>query len=257
MQEKVLIYRDYGVGDLRGLEKGLKEYFEPRKMMVEYTDATAIIKENALNENVALFVMPGGAATPFLEKLKVQGNEKIKDYVHQGGHYLGVCAGAYYACTKVAFETDIEPLAIVRNHELLDLVEAEAVGTLHKELGIRPYMKNEASGATVKLKWADDEIHYAHYHGGPKFEALKDGCEVLATYADIKGEPPAIIAQTFGRGRVVLSGVHFEDKGADLKKALHALRVDIKEAARIADELEQNEPSRKQLFDKIMRSIEK
>ena len=104
MTQKVLIYRDYGVGDLGHLEEGLKEYFKQRQVKVDYTDATSIIKGNALNEDVTAFVMPGGAATPFLQKLKVQGNEKIRDYVYQGGHYLGICAGAYYACSKVEFE---------------------------------------------------------------------------------------------------------------------------------------------------------
>ncbi|MBR2299292.1 MAG: hypothetical protein IJ870_01800 [Alphaproteobacteria bacterium] len=252
-----MIYRDYGVGDLSHLEQGIRAYFKPLGLNVGFTDATSIIKENELNEKVFLFVMPGGAATPFLEKLKVQGNDKIRDYVLSGGHYLGVCAGAYYACTKVAFETDIKPLAIARDHELLDLVEAEAVGTLHKEFGIRPYMKNETAGATVRLKWADDEIHFAHYHGGPKFEALEDGCEVLARYQDVDGTPPAVIAKNYGLGRVVLSGVHFEDKGQDLKKALHALRTDIVQASKIADELAKNEASRQRLFNKIMGSIEK
>lgn len=26
------------------------------------------------------------------------------DYVHAGGSYLGLCAGAYYACDRIEFE---------------------------------------------------------------------------------------------------------------------------------------------------------
>ena len=252
MNSTVLIYRDYGVGDLTNLERGLKAYFEPRDVSVDFTDAASILKENVLTSDVLLFVMPGGAATPFLQKLKVQGNDKIREYIYRGGHYLGICAGAYYACSNVEFETDIKPLSIVRNHELLDLIDVSAVGTLHNELRIRPYMKNEASGATVRLKWADDEIHFAHYHGGPKFVSNHANYEVLACYADIEQEPAAIIAKNYGLGRVVLSGVHFEDSGNDLKKALHALRVDFNEAKDNADLLIENEMSRKILFNKIM-----
>ncbi len=257
MRHQVLVYRDYGVGDLKNLERGLRAYFEPKNIKVDFTDAASILKEDILGDDVLLFIMPGGAATPFLQKLKVQGNDKIRKYIANGGHYLGICAGAYYACSKVEFETDVEPLAIVREHELLDLVDVSAVGTLYKELKIRPYMKNESSAATIKLKWADNEIHFAHYHGGPKFVSPKQDYEILARYEDVEHEPAAIIAKDFGLGRVVLSGVHFEDRGEDLKKALHALRVDLKEASKIADLLSQNEASRKILFNKIMSSFSK
>jgi len=257
MRKKVLVYCDYGVGDLTHLTDGLCAYFTSKGKSVELTDATSILKENVLNEDVALFVMPGGAATPFLQKLKVQGNQKIKDYVFSGGHYLGICAGAYYACTRVEFEKDIPALCIIRQNELLNLVDAKAVGTLYKELHIRPYMKNEASSASVRLRWQDSSIHYAHYHGGPKFVGKDEDFEILARYQDIQDEPPAIIAQNYGKGRVVLSGVHFEDRGEDLQKSLHALRIDIREAADIAEVLKENEKSRQMLFDKIMASIER
>jgi len=89
MWQKVLIYRDYGVADLTNLSKALKLYFEPRHIQIDFTDALAILKENVLDENVLLFVMPGGAATPYLHKLHVQGNEKIKAYIEKGGGIFG------------------------------------------------------------------------------------------------------------------------------------------------------------------------
>ena len=254
--KKVLIYQDYGCSDLSNLEKSLQEYFKPRGIAVEFTDASAIIKDNALTEKVSLFVMPGGAATPYLQKLKILGNEKIRDYIMNGGRYLGICAGAYYACNQVEFETDIEQLAIVRNSELLNLIDVAAIGTLHKELSIRPYMKNEASSAVVRLNWHNDnEIYYAHYHGGPKFVSDNQQFEVLASYTDIEKTPPAIIAKDYGKGRVVLSGVHFEDKGQDLARTLHKLRIDYTDAYNIAARLTENENSRQQLFGKIISEL--
>lgn len=254
---KVLIYRDYGVGDLTGLCYGLENYFKPKGIDVEFTDSASIIKEDALKQNVMLFVMPGGAATPFLQKLQTLGNDKIRDYIKEGGNYLGVCAGAYYACTKVLFETDVKELSITRESELLGLIDASAVGTLHDELHIRPYMKNEASAAAVRLKWADDEIHYAHYHGGPKFIGDENHMTVLARYADIKDNPPAIVSSVYKKGYVVLSGVHFEDKGSDLLKTLHHMRLDFDEAKKVADTLVKNEHSRLSLFNKTLALFER
>ena len=152
MRDKILIYRDYGCSDLNALEYGLKEYFEPRGGTVDFTDAAGIIKEGSLNESVLAFFMPGGAGTPFRRKLEVLGNEKIREYVRDGGIYYGICAGAYYACRETVFEEDIPELRIISSCGL-NLVEGRAVGTLYKEFGIRPYAKDAASTAAVNLIW--------------------------------------------------------------------------------------------------------
>ena len=257
MRTKVLIYRDYGVSNLAHLTAELCAYFTPRGKMVDFTDAEAILKKDALDDSVALFVMPGGAATPFIQKLHTLGRQKINNYVQRGGHYLGVCAGAYYACTSVEFERDIPQLAVVTKDDLLNLIDSRAVGTLHKELSIYPYTNNADSGTTVCLKWQDEQTHYVHYHGGPKFLAENAQFEVLARYQDIPDNPPAIIAQNYGQGRVVLSAVHFENKGQDLQKILHGARGNIEKALHTAKILTQHEISRKLLATKIMSALER
>lgn len=258
MRNKVLVYEDYGCASTGSLKKALNGYYAPRGITVETTDAAAIIRQDALNDDVLAFVMPGGAATPYRQKLDVLGNRKIASYVSAGGAYLGICAGAYYACSRVEFETDVPEIAIIRENGLLNLFSAAAVGTLRKELSLRPYAVNEASSAAVELLWrADGEKHTVRYHGGPRFEITDPGAEVLAVYKDIEGMPPAVVGKSFGRGRVVLSGVHMEDMGADLKKAIHALRIDAAEAFAVADGLERKEASRLALFNKIMKALER
>ena len=51
-----------------------------------------------------LLVMPGGADLPYCERLNGRGNAVIDKFVRNGGSYLGLCAGAYYACRFVEFE---------------------------------------------------------------------------------------------------------------------------------------------------------
>lgn len=258
MRNRILIYEDYGCACLNVLEAALREYYGKRGIEVGVVDAASIIRDNALNKNVLAFVMPGGAATPYRQKLKVQGNQKIADYVSNGGAYLGICAGAYYACSRVEFEKGIPELEIVREEGLLGLVDATAVGTLGKDLGIRPYAGSQASAAAVELVWQNDgERHVAHYHGGPRFELRDPQALILAEYAALGGKPPAIVSKKFGRGRVVLSGVHIEDDGLGLQKAIHALRIDVREASAVAAQLMQNEENRYSLFDKVMRSLER
>lgn len=256
MRNKVLIYRDYGCADVTALEQGLREYFVPRGSKVGFTDAAEIIRNNALNEDVLAFFMPGGAGTPYRKKLEVQGNDKIRRYVQNGGIYYGICAGAYYACRKTVFEKDVPELKII-NECGLNLVEGEAIGTLHKELGIRPYAKNAASTAVVELVWRDNEKHLAHYHGGPYFE-LENQSEndVLAVY-NLEAKLPAIIGRRYGKGKVILSGVHFEDSGTELLKAVHNQRLDSEQAEKIARRLSEGEASRQALFNKIMNLSER
>ncbi|OPZ78124.1 MAG: hypothetical protein BWY78_00725 [Alphaproteobacteria bacterium ADurb.Bin438] len=254
--KKVLIYRDYGCSDLTALTKELKGFFEPKGISVDYTDAKSIVHEDALNKDVVAFFMPGGAGTPYRQKLENQGNEKIYDYVKNGGVYFGICAGAYYACKKIEFETDIKELKIVSECGL-DLVEGRAIGTLYKELDLKPFARDANSSAVVRLgvKGEEGEL-VSHYHGGPYFDIVEDGKQKIeATYKDVEGEPPAIISKELGKGLVILSGVHIEDKGEDLKKVIHDKRADKDRAMTIANILIKQEEKRETLFLKMMNKV--
>ena len=169
MRNKVLIYEDYGCADISVLAKELRTYFEPRGCSVGFTDANEIISRNSLNQEVLAFFIPGGASTPYRHKLEVLGNAKIRDYVRQGGVYYGICAGAYYACKQTEFEKDVPESQIIAEYKL-DLLNAKAIGSLYKELNIKPFAKNTDSSAAVELLDEKGDIVVAHYHGGPYFE---------------------------------------------------------------------------------------
>lgn len=251
MRNKILIYKDYGCADVSNLFEELKEYFEPLNCKIEYTDSTDIIKYNSLNNDVLAFFMPGGRGTPYRQKLQVLGNDKIRDYVLNGGIYYGICAGAYYACSQTVFEKDIPQLRIISKCGL-DLINGKAIGTLYKELNILPYDKTAASSTVVNVIWNTGEKYTAHYHGGSYFELNNPSeNEVLAIY-EIEGDKPAIVSRKYGKGLVVVSGVHYENSGEVLAKAIHDKRIDFKYAKQVADKLRSKENLRKALFNKIM-----
>ena len=251
MRTKILIYQDYGCSDTTALTASLREYFEPRGCSVGFTDAAGIINGGELNDEVLAFFIPGGAGTPYRHKLQVLGNDKIREYVQNGGIYYGICAGAYYACRNTVFEADIPELKKVTECGL-NLLEGRAIGTLYKELNIRPYDKNAESAAVVELIWNDNRKYAAYYHGGPYFEPFNlDENEVLARY-NLEGKQPAVISRNYGKGKVILSGVHFEDKGELLLKSIYALKIDSKPAEKVAEKLVYAEASRQDLFNRIM-----
>ncbi len=255
LRNKVLIYCDYGCADITNLRKELERCFHNKGITVSDVDAAGIIKENALNEEVLAFFMPGGASTPYRQKLKKYGDDKISAYVRNGGVYFGICAGAYYACDEIKFEMDVPELRLERNG--MNLIKAVAVGTLYKELGIAPYSLNASSGAVVDIRCLDDgKVYAAHYHGGPYFDVSGDkDCEVLGIYENVENHPPAIIAKKYGKGMVLASGIHLEDDAKSYRAAIHNLRLDCQNALKIAEKLEEREETRQALFNKMMNRI--
>lgn len=256
MRNKVLIYCDYGTNDIKNLKRGLDEYFRPLGIIVGLTDANSIIKENSLDDKVLAFVMPGGRATPYLEKLKVQGNQAISNYVADGGTFLGICAGAYYASRKIYFETDIKELSIIQECGL-NILDAETIGTLYKELNISPYTRDFNSMSAVHIRWKQDGEQYtACYHGGPYFKPLNaEVINVLAEYDLPRQHLPAIVMQNYKQGKVIACGLHIEDSGADLRRLMFSLREDKNQAEHVITALEKDELSRQALFDKLLGQI--
>ncbi len=254
-RSKILIYDDAGAASTFDLLRALGNYFGPKGIMVERTTADEIIRRDALNDDVLAFFMPGGAATPYMQKLKTLGNRKIRDYVAAGGVYFGICAGAYYACSRVNFEQDVRGLALEQACGL-DLIEAHAVGTLKKDLGLAPYYKPTAANAAVTtIRWAEDgEKHGVFYHGGPKFEQV-NGAEILAVYTEAAGEPPAILARPYGKGLAVVSGVHFEDDAVSLKSMVRHNAPFQKQARMNLEKIEKYDASRQALMNKLMNKI--
>lgn len=256
MRNKILIYCDYGTNDISRLQKSLQEYFAGEGISIKTTDAKEIVNENSLNEDVLAFFMPGGRATPYIEKLKVQGNQKIAEYVQNGGVYFGICAGAYYAGRKVFFETDVKELSIIQECGL-NLIDADTIGTLYKELNISPYTMDFNSMAPVQVNWLEDkESHVASYHGGPYFSPLPNSrLQILAEYELAGKKLPAAVMQTYGKGAAIASGLHIEDSGKDLRRILFDLRQDREKAESVVAKLEANEASRQALFQKFMQKI--
>ncbi len=57
-------------------------------------------------EHCALLVIPGGRDLPYVDELslKTKATTRIAEYVREGGRYLGLCAGAYFAAAEVQFD---------------------------------------------------------------------------------------------------------------------------------------------------------
>ncbi|WP_078236293.1 BPL-N domain-containing protein [Haemophilus paracuniculus] len=174
-----------------------------------HTVSAAEICQGAL-ANASGLIIPGGADLPYCEKLNGEGNRQIHHFVEQGGFYLGICAGAYYACQTVEFQgADYQ----VQGERELGFFEGIAKGSLPQLTGGHYYSENVQSKTMVKLDFVDfppDPTACYYYHGGSTFlkspQAVRSS-QIFAYFAD---GSPAIVGGQFGKGRYLLSSVHFE-----------------------------------------------
>lgn len=68
-------------------------------------------------DEAALYVIGGGYDLGLIKALGPEGTNKIQQYVQQGGSYLGICSGAYFASNYIEFDKD-GPLEVCGDRQL-------------------------------------------------------------------------------------------------------------------------------------------
>lgn len=218
----VCIYADQGTDELS--VKGLEESFTfiaPLEYDVRKLSAEDV-KEGRWMKDAAAFIMPSGLDLTYFAKLKGRGNDLIKTYVQQGGSYLGVGAGAYYACLEVDF---YNLWKIVERREL-GFYPGKCVGSLF------PFSYDPPSrGSIVQVICPHTgTMCNTHYNGGGYFDrGIEDGkykegtgVSVLFNYLgneflsqdgssilNFTGKAAAIKGRA-GKGTFILSAIHPE-----------------------------------------------
>ena len=166
--------------------------------------------------NLALFIMPGGRAKPYHMQLAGAAEYNLRHYVANGGRYLGLCAGAYYASRYTEFAIG-HSLEITSRGEL-DFFPGYAIGPAY---GIESFAYDSTQGAKLVTIHSESKLFSkdiaVYYNGGCYFDVDNlDGCEVLAGYTDL-GQA-AVVRCFVGSGQVILSGVHPEIAYYDVDK---------------------------------------
>lgn len=97
---EVLIYNDDGVD--QGTLLCTQNFFKERGYRTELVDAN-FLKERTWISRSSMLVIPGGADCQYHKKLQGVACSNIKQFVQQGGTYVGICAGGYFGCERVKF----------------------------------------------------------------------------------------------------------------------------------------------------------
>ena len=194
--QSIYIYNDLGVS-----KESLTQTLHMLRSFTEYqvkTISAAQLKVENWTNDAALFIIPGGADIYYTRKLNGQGNAIIRQYIDDGGKYLGICAGAYYASSAIEFGVGTK-LELIGDREL-KLFNGKAIGPLFNQYS---YQDNSgATPATVQVNGIGSMPIF--FNGGCYFSS--GDCKIIANYSELN--LPAIISVK--NHHVILSGVHFE-----------------------------------------------
>jgi len=203
---KVAIYRGSGAPD------GSVENVKRRVDSIPGATVTVLAAEEVGSTDLKAFdvvVFPGGAARSQAKAIGEAGLKNVREYVRNGGGYVGICAGAYLACSN--FDWSLQLL----NASTVSPKWARGSGYLDMEL--TPDGRGLLGNASGTFK--------VRYNNGPVFKP-GDKPE-LPTYTPLaffrsevaeNGTPvgvmvnsPAQAIGTFGQGRVFISSPHPEN----------------------------------------------
>lgn len=168
--------------------------------------------QGSWTHNALAILVPGGADLPYCQLLNGLGNSIIRQYVEQGGTYLGICAGAYFASSRCHFHLDDEQE--INQPRELSFYPGPAIGPT-----LSHYDADSESGMRVAdIMWHDGTIYPAYFNGGCHFGGKFEEASILGNYVNTPRrtpeygqEPlPAIVKCFVGKGIAVLSGVHAE-----------------------------------------------
>jgi len=222
--KNILIYTDKGADPfcIESLVSALKQEKLDEKYVIRQIKRDLLL-ETDWQKETHLLIFPGGRDIPYHRSLKGSGNHNIRTFVENGGNFLGICAGGYYGSSIVEFEQG-GPLEVLGEREL-KFFPGIARGPAY---GLRrfDYLSDKgAQIAKINLASSVSTVTAAYYNGGCSFdypfkysyfnseESINDVCPkvlVMARYADIEGQPAAIVKCHIGAGSAILSGVHPE-----------------------------------------------
>lgn len=167
-------------------------------------------------------IFPGGSGSAQARALNEHGREAVREFVADGGGFIGVCAGCYLACDGFSWSLAIMDLQTISDEW------RRGVGKL--QLAFTP-----AAGALLNR---DKRQATVLYHNGPVMEPADSpqipDATVLATFATeiakngtpkgIQVGSPAIAIGEFGEGRVVGISPHPEQT-AGLERIVPRLTI--------------------------------
>ena len=246
--QQIIVYVDKGVDGvaLKQTFKSLQKEIDHSAHTIEQVDADTL-KQGGWESKTALLVFPGGRDIYYHEALEGRGTDRIRLFVENGGSYLGLCAGAYFASGSIEFEKG-KALEICEKRSL-GFYPGIAEGPAYGE---NKYQYNNGLQGieAAHILWKGQSRFHVYFNGGCRFidSHRHATVKILGSYIELDNDPPAIIECIVGKGRAILSGVHLE-------YTIPVIYHNNPYLERILPLLEKGEEKRKTVFREILRSL--
>jgi len=212
---RVAIYNGLGTGNSTGLN--LEKILLARPGTLVRLIGPPDIAAGVLADQFDAVLFGGGSGKGQATNIASAGHKAVREFVKNGGGYMGICGGAYLATSKYDWG--------------LKIIDARAIDTRHWKRG-KGSVKIELTKLGQKILGPPrPEIDVPYANGpllGPYNRKDLDDYEVLANFRGEINEnnapkgvmmnSPAMITGQFGTGKVILFSPHPEKI-----KALHGL----------------------------------
>jgi len=138
-----------------------------------------------------LWVQPGGKSTTSAQAMGPELMDQVRNFVHEGGGYVGFCAGAFISTAQIGTSGQVGYGIVPGSTEL--------------------YLKDDPPGHLIPIT-TEKGVRKIYYAGGPQLnitdaELNAAHGHVIATYADGK---TAGVELEYGKGHVAVVGFHPE-----------------------------------------------
>lgn len=179
---------------------------------VENTSVSKLSAEDFRNVDLSQYgavIFSGGVASAQSESLGESGRSRVREYVRSGGGYVGICAGAYLACSNFSWGLGVLNASTVSSkwrrgqawvQERLTAAGSEILGE-----AITPFFVRYNNGPILKPGERKDTPAYVALAVFETEVAQHD------TPAGIMINSPAQAIAHFGSGRVFVSSPHPEN----------------------------------------------
>ncbi len=203
-QAQIAIYNDGGLGVWQDGLTALEQFLEWKGVTFQEVDAS-FINQNTLSGQFDAICFPGGYAYYYKLAINDSGLAHIRQLVANGGGYLGICAGAYFACDSIIWEEDG-----LLDYPL-DLFDGLAIGAIDS---IAPWDNYTMTRLNLNpnnpINQFEPDYQMMLYYGGPYFVGHANTTfDTIGTWHAYH-QLPGAINFTYGQGRVLFLGPHPE-----------------------------------------------
>jgi glutamine amidotransferase-like uncharacterized protein len=202
---RVALYADAGAGS-GGINTVEAQLLESGKEVVRVKGEE--IARGILSTGFDVVVFTGGSGSRQGNTLGDEGRENVRQFVSDGGGYVGICAGAYLACTHFSWGVG------VLNARTVSPKWRRGRGNVEVEITAAGQETSGIAAGTHEIRYANGPILAPHDREDiPAYETVAYFRTELAendTPEGIMVDSPAIARGFFGKGRVVVSSPHPE-----------------------------------------------